>query len=156
MLCVLLLRHMPWEYDAFAARLPPLEAMRRLWRLEGVEGVPWRAATAKADRLSEPLRDLLDKMLAADEAKRPSLEEVRAHPWVARRLPAALEGALAALKERQAAAEVSAGGGGGGGDGAGGGGAGGGIRGSTGRFWAMGAALEQQEGEPLNNAAATK
>ncbi len=76
MLCVLMLRHMPWEYDRYAARLPPMEAMRRLWRIEGVEGVKWREATSKVDRLSEPLKDLLDRMLEADEGKRPRLDQV--------------------------------------------------------------------------------
>jgi hypothetical protein len=78
MLCVLMLRHMPWEYDRYAARLPPMEAMRHLWHLEGVEGVKWRDATARTDRLSDSLKDLLDKMLEAEEAKRLSLEEVGA------------------------------------------------------------------------------
>jgi hypothetical protein len=77
MLCVLMLRHMPWEYDRYAARLPPLEAMRHLWRLEGVEGVKWREATSKAERLSDGLKGLLDLMLDADDAKRPTLDQVR-------------------------------------------------------------------------------
>lgn len=54
--------------------------MRRLWRLEEVEGVPWREATSKTERLSEPLKDLLDKLLEKDEAKRPTLEEVGGGP----------------------------------------------------------------------------
>ncbi|GBF89249.1 hypothetical protein Rsub_02126 [Raphidocelis subcapitata] len=102
MLCVLMLRHMPWEYDAYAARLPPIEAMRRLWQVEGVEGVPWRDATTKAERLSEGLKDLLDKMLELDDSKRPTLEQVRAHPWVCRQLPPEQERVLAAIAERQA------------------------------------------------------
>ncbi|KAI8463878.1 MAG: kinase-like domain-containing protein [Monoraphidium minutum] len=107
MLCVLMLRHMPWEYDRYAARLPPLEAMRRLWRLEGVEGVRWRDATSKAERLSEGLKDLLDRMLDADDAARPTLDQVQAHPWVTRQLSPAYESVLTALREIQARNEAS-------------------------------------------------
>lgn len=71
----------PWEYDRYAARLPPREAMRRLWRLEGVEGVKWQEATSMSHRLSEPLRDLLDKMLEPDDTKRLSLADVGGEEW---------------------------------------------------------------------------
>ncbi|KIZ02564.1 hypothetical protein MNEG_5396 [Monoraphidium neglectum] len=109
MLCVLMLRHMPWEYDRYAARLPPLEAMRHLWRLEGVEGVKWREATSKAERLSDGLKGLLDLMLDADDAKRPTLDQVRAHPWVSRELPAKYEAVLTTLRDAQARNEAAAG-----------------------------------------------
>lgn len=44
--------------------------MRRLWHMEGVEGVKWREATSRSSRLSEPLKDLLDKMLEQEDGKR--------------------------------------------------------------------------------------
>ena len=50
----------PRPADAYAARLPPLEAMRRLYELEEVQGVPWRDATAKTEWLSEGIKDLVD------------------------------------------------------------------------------------------------
>jgi serine/threonine-protein kinase SRK2 len=110
MLAVLLMRHLPWEYDAYAARLPPLEAMRALWQLEGVDGVTWRNATSekRSGRLSEGVKDLLDKMLAADDTKRPTLDEIRAHPWVSRPLPAEYEAVLETLAARQAKFEAAA------------------------------------------------
>jgi len=49
--------------------------------MEEVEGVKWREATSKAERLSEPLKELLDRMLEADESKRPTLDQVRACVW---------------------------------------------------------------------------
>jgi hypothetical protein len=63
MLCVMLLHHMPWEYDRFAERLPSLEAMRAAWAMTETQGLSWRTATPQTHRLSEPLLELLDGML---------------------------------------------------------------------------------------------
>jgi hypothetical protein len=65
--------------------------MRKLYTLENVEGVHWRDATSKAAKLSEPLAALLDTMLEPDTAKRASLEDVCASPWVNLPLPHKLQ-----------------------------------------------------------------
>jgi hypothetical protein len=83
-----LLFHLPF---VDLTRLPPLEAMRKLYTLENVEGVHWRDATYKAAKLSEPLAALLDTMLEPDTAKRASLEDVCASPWVNMALPPKLQ-----------------------------------------------------------------
>ncbi|WIA11167.1 hypothetical protein OEZ85_011300 [Tetradesmus obliquus] len=107
MLVVMLLHTMPWHYDTYAARLPPLEAMRKLYTLENVEGVHWRDATSKAARLSEPLAALLDTMLEPDTLKRASLEDVCSSQWVNLPLPPKLQAALDVLQEQQALRETA-------------------------------------------------
>eukprot|EP00879_Flechtneria_rotunda_P014356 GHRR01014996.1.p1 GENE.GHRR01014996.1~~GHRR01014996.1.p1 ORF type:complete len:334 (+),score=99.83 GHRR01014996.1:698-1699(+) len=91
LLVVMLLHTMPWHYDTYAARLPPLEAMRQLWQLENVEGIHWRDATSKASKLSEPLAALLDTMLEPDVNKRANVDEVAASKWVNLPLPVKLQ-----------------------------------------------------------------
>lgn len=53
-------------------------------------------------KLSPACVDLLNRLLNLDPAKRISLEEVQAHPWLQRRLPPACEAAWAALQARAA------------------------------------------------------
>ncbi|KAF8068177.1 CIPK28 [Scenedesmus sp. PABB004] len=91
LLVVMLLHTMPWHYDAYAARLPPLEAMREQYRLEALQGVHWRDATSRAAKLSEPLAALLDTMLEPDVRKRASLQQVAASEWVNLPLPPNLQ-----------------------------------------------------------------
>ena len=57
-------------------------------------------------KLSSSCVDLLNRLLTLDPAKRISLEEARAHPWLQRKLPPALQAAWAELQaqaEREAA-----------------------------------------------------
>ena len=107
MLCVLMLRHMPWEYERYAERLPPLEAMKQLWNLSEVEGVSWRDATPKQAKLSESIKSLLDGMLQGDEDKRMDIDAVAAHPWVNRELPNEYKVALDLMAEQQAEREAN-------------------------------------------------
>jgi hypothetical protein len=90
--------HAPDNYcKLLSCRLPPLEAMRKLYTLENVEGVHWRDATSKAAKLSEPLAALLDTMLEPDTAKRASLEDVCASQWVNLPLPHKLQVRIASF-----------------------------------------------------------
>jgi hypothetical protein len=107
MLCVLMLRHMPWEYERYAERLPPLEAMKHLWNLSEVEGVSWRDATPKQSKLSESIKSLLDGMLEGDEETRMDMEAVAAHPWVNRELPREYKVALEVMAEQQLEREAN-------------------------------------------------
>lgn len=108
LLVVMLLHTMPWHYDTYASRLPPLEAMRAIYQLESVAGATWRDATSSAAKLSPELAGLLDGMLEPDMAKRLSLEAVAASAWVNLPLPPKLAIALEVLQEQQDARQVAA------------------------------------------------
>mmetsp|Transcript_4620 Transcript_4620/g.7936 ORF Transcript_4620/g.7936 Transcript_4620/m.7936 type:complete len:437 (+) Transcript_4620:190-1500(+) len=56
-----------------------------------------------ATKLSEPCRDLLDKIFEMDEAKRISIKEIREHPWYTHPLPHAFQTALSSLELEQQA-----------------------------------------------------
>lgn len=72
-------------------RLPPLDAMRKLYTLERVEGVHWRDATSKAAKLSAPLAALLDSMLEPDVTNRAALQDVQRSQWFHLPLPPKLQ-----------------------------------------------------------------
>jgi hypothetical protein len=71
--------------------MTPLEAMKRLYRVAVVKGVPWRDATPGSARLSPAALQLLDGMLAADPGRRASLQQVLDSEWVNQDLPPKLQ-----------------------------------------------------------------
>jgi serine/threonine protein kinase len=101
-LVVMLLHKLPFGYTRVAKSLDGPARLRTAWEAE-LRG-RWRGGDAALTAaLSADVLDLIDRMLEPDEAKRITMEGVRAHAWYNQRLPAAMQAALDAQAAMQAA-----------------------------------------------------
>lgn len=101
-LMYMLFKELPYGFDKFARLLPPREALSVLWQLESQHS--WREAAGSqlgTRRVSPEALDLLDQMLQADEGRRIDIGAIKAHPWMAQKLPKRYESALEQLAKEQ-------------------------------------------------------
>jgi hypothetical protein len=99
----LLLHCLPYGYSDFAHLLPMRDSLLTLWQLERKS---WRVAVQKKEarllkKTSPEAQDLLDQLLNPDEDARITLQGVKKHPWMQRRLPAMYERALQNMNRQQ-------------------------------------------------------
>ena len=99
----LLLHCLPYGYSDFAHLLPMRDSLLTLWQLERKS---WRVAVDKKEarqlkKISPEAQELLDQLLNPDEDARITLQAVKSHPWMQRRLPAMYERALQNMDSQQ-------------------------------------------------------